>query len=1045
MPEYLAPGVYVEEVDTGSKPIEGVSTSTAGMLGVTERGPVNVPILVTSYGEYVRWFGEQLRPDLYFNGNDRHCYLPHTVEGFFTNGGKRVYITRILDVTKAEHAKTLLYGEGIAPTSRTQLLRGATVGSSGIYVASVAGFAATNSIRIGDGSGAEYGEIAVLPATANDVALRLPLTLSHPAATPVDLLLAPAAGPPFNLAADAKAGDIEIRLTSVGTLVADDVLQFGTLAGGNDEYVFVAAVNGATNVVTLKTKLALPHPTSDPVHQVTFGPPVALPNLPRQLAPVGGEASVGDTVILMNDRTGFTPAGAFLQIHDAVPDRIEIRRIGQLGELTLNVPTYSEYAAGTRVEKVTRSDTGAAMDLTADAAAGSNVISVSNRTTPAKGDVIRIGVSAAAEFIVIADLPNPLPAPNAGKIFLSTPLRLAHLQAAGLVREQSMTTPQQATVVALTATSGVARIVVSGSNGFANGDTIRVTTAQGATLFHTLTDPPATLTAGPITLTKPLKRPHASGAPVIAREPMITVEALDAGQWGNRLRVGVEVQDPPLLMTMIRQRVDATHIRLTASNGVEPGTELRVTDVTSAETLLKVRSIDRQDDYLITLESSTPLPAASAVNDPVRSHEYKLNVMLLRQPDPANPARNETPIDRESFQYLTLDHRHSRYFERIIGATWQHQIIGVTDDDAGMPLRRSDRRSEGESVYIRVKDKLAPAATEVQRPGPEAVYDTLPDGRKRLVLWPLDGGDDAISQVFDMTYIGNDDPEPEKRTGLHALRNVEEISIVSTPGRTSPTIQNALINHCELMRYRFAVLDGPRPPQDTLSDVQTQRQQFDTKYAALYHPWLLIPDPFPSNLAQVADYPIPSSGHILGIYARTDIERGVHKAPANEVVRGIIGLQRLLNKEQQDILNPYPVNINVIRDFRDNNRGIRVYGGRCITSDSDWKYVNVRRLLIFIEASIDRGLQWVVFEPNAEPLWARVRRSISNFLTLVWRNGGLEGTKVEEAYFVKCDRTTMTQTDIDSGRLIVVVGVAPVKPAEFVIIRIGLWTAHTEE
>ena len=156
-------------------------------------------------------------------------------------------------------------------------------------------------------------------------------------------------------------------------------------------------------------------------------------------------------------------------------------------------------------------------------------------------------------------------------------------------------------------------------------------------------------------------------------------------------------------------------------------------------------------------------------------------------------------------------------------------------------------------------------------------------------------------------------------------------------------------------------------------------------------------------------------------------------------------MQRSLNKSEQDILNPYPVNINVIRDFRPDNRGIRVYGGRVITSDSDWKYVNVRRLLIFIEKSLDIGLQWVVFEPNAEPLWARVVRSVSNFLTLVWRNGALEGTKPEEAYFVKCDRTTMTQTDIDSGRLICVIGVAPVKPAEFVIIRIGLWTAFAEQ
>ncbi len=139
------------------------------------------------------------------------------------------------------------------------------------------------------------------------------------------------------------------------------------------------------------------------------------------------------------------------------------------------------------------------------------------------------------------------------------------------------------------------------------------------------------------------------------------------------------------------------------------------------------------------------------------------------------------------------------------------------------------------------------------------------------------------------------------------------------------------------------------------------------------------------------------------------------------------------------------MNINVIRDFRPNNRGIRIWGARVITSDPDHKYLNVRRLLIFIERSIELGLQWVVFEPNAEPLWARVRQTIRDFLTVVWRNGALEGTRPEEAFFVRCDRTTMTQTDIDNGRLIVLVGVAPVKPAEFVIVRIGLWTAHSEQ
>jgi phage tail sheath protein FI len=322
--------------------------------------------------------------------------------------------------------------------------------------------------------------------------------------------------------------------------------------------------------------------------------------------------------------------------------------------------------------------------------------------------------------------------------------------------------------------------------------------------------------------------------------------------------------------------------------------------------------------------------------------------------------------------------------------------------------------------------------------------DALATGGTQAARHRLEGGNDSIDNVTPDTYIGAPNEEPEERTGIHALRNEEDISIVSCPGQTDVGVQMALIGHCESMRYRFAVLDGPRPPADALAEVRRLRQQYDTKYAALYHPWLLIPEPYPANLSQVREYAIPPSGHMTGIYARTDIERGVHKAPANEVVFGVRGLQRALNKSEHDTLNPYPRNINVIRDFRKNNRGIRVWGGRVITSDTDWKYVNVRRLLIFIEASIDRGLQWVVFEPNAEPLWARVTRSISNFLKVVWRNGALEGTKVEEAFFVKCDRTTMTQTDIDNGRLICVIGVAPVKPAEFVIIRIGLWTAHAD-
>jgi phage tail sheath protein FI len=408
-------------------------------------------------------------------------------------------------------------------------------------------------------------------------------------------------------------------------------------------------------------------------------------------------------------------------------------------------------------------------------------------------------------------------------------------------------------------------------------------------------------------------------------------------------------------------------------------------------------------------------------------------VLVLRRPDPSAPQRNDTVVDSETFTNLSMDPRHSRYAVTVLGAA------------GGVP-RLEDRRPEGGSWYVRLTDLgTTQAAREAIRLGPEAMVDTLPSGRTRPARHPLTGGDDALGSMGDAEYVGADAIDPEDRTGMHTLANHEDISIVACPGRTSTGLHSQLITHCERMRYRFAVLDAQGPPRDAVADVVNQRQAFDTKYAAVYHPWILVPRPAggPPTLPPLEH--VPPSGHVMGIYARTDIERGVHKSPANEVVRGALGLQRSLSRSEHDILNPSPTNVNVIRDFRRNGRGIRVWGGRVMTSDTDWKYVNVRRLLIFIEASLERGLQWVVFEPNEEPLWARVRRSVSAFLRVVWRNGALEGTKVEEAFFVKCDRTTMTQTDIDSGRLICLIGVAPVKPAEFVIVRIGLWTAHAED
>jgi phage tail sheath protein FI len=313
----------------------------------------------------------------------------------------------------------------------------------------------------------------------------------------------------------------------------------------------------------------------------------------------------------------------------------------------------------------------------------------------------------------------------------------------------------------------------------------------------------------------------------------------------------------------------------------------------------------------------------------------------------------------------------------------------------------------------------------------------FPSGNDGLAV-PLSGGVDGAAAPVDANYIGVDNG-PGKRTGLQALIDIDQISIVAIPGITTPAVQNAMISHCENMRFRFAILD-PTPksvsPQvgADLNDIQNQRNQFDTKYAAIYYPRVVIED-----LLTATNIPLAPSGHIAGIYARVDDQRGVHKAPANEVLGGIVDLETIVNKGEQEILNPEPVNINVLRDFRHHSRGLRVWGARCITSDPDWKYINVRRLFIFIEKSIEVGTQWAVFEPNNEELWARVSQSVSNFLTRVWRTGALLGIKPEQAFFVKCDRTTMTQDDLDNGRLIMIVGIAPTKPAEFVIIRIGQW------
>ncbi|HYG47482.1 MAG TPA: phage tail sheath family protein [Allosphingosinicella sp.] len=303
-----------------------------------------------------------------------------------------------------------------------------------------------------------------------------------------------------------------------------------------------------------------------------------------------------------------------------------------------------------------------------------------------------------------------------------------------------------------------------------------------------------------------------------------------------------------------------------------------------------------------------------------------------------------------------------------------------------------------------------------------------------LFSGPLDNGADGAAPGTP-EYEG-ESLQADQRTGLAALAMdpYRDVAIVCAPGASDEIVQK-VITHCELNRFRFAVVDSPAGTANAAT-LDPRSTIDDTKYAAYYHPWIVVSDPRSGNRVT-----IPPSGAVCGIYALTDNTRGVWKAPANETVAGALDLEYDVTHGEQEKLNPRGVNL--IRRFP--GRGIRVWGARTLSSDPLWKYVNVRRLFIFLEASIYYSTQWVVFEPNDPKLWARVKQTVTLFLRSQWREGALFGEKEEEAFTVAVGRETMTEDDILNGRLIVEIGIAPVRPAEFVIFRIYQKTSEAKE
>ena len=321
--------------------------------------------------------------------------------------------------------------------------------------------------------------------------------------------------------------------------------------------------------------------------------------------------------------------------------------------------------------------------------------------------------------------------------------------------------------------------------------------------------------------------------------------------------------------------------------------------------------------------------------------------------------------------------------------------------------------------------------------------EDLPRGLHSLAGGELVHVDVAATPVRPDDYVG----DPADRTGFAGLESIPEVTMVAVPDAMAAfqqgvidheglkAIQLGMIAHCELMGNRVAILDPP-PGMNAqqIRDWRMDQAGYDSKFAALYWPWVKVFDPASGQ----ATY-IPPSGHVAGIFGRNDDTRGVHKAPANEVIRGAIDLEVNITKAEHDTLNP--VAINCIRSFP--GRGIRIWGARTLSSDPEWRYLNVRRLFNYLEDSILNGTQWAVFEPNDHALWAKLRRSIAAFLVNEWRKGALFGLTPAEAFFVKCDLETNPAEAIDVGQVTCEIGVAPVKPAEFVIFRLSQFSGGT--
>lgn len=466
---------------------------------------------------------------------------------------------------------------------------------------------------------------------------------------------------------------------------------------------------------------------------------------------------------------------------------------------------------------------------------------------------------------------------------------------------------------------------------------------------------------------------------------VLTVRAANEGSWGNRIELHF-AESIKKKMQLLEKKGDRIYLAKSAA-GFEEGSLVKAGEEYNRITQIFGNEISFEKEFLedVTDQSLVPekLVYLSELGIQVRYYD-----------------------ETEEFVELSLHATSGNYIE-------------LRMKDSGLVRLQyhpqAGNQGEGEETSL---------SAAIQNP----VAALLGEGNDSIIL---EGGADGTKEnITAATFIG-EDRGPGRRTGIQAFVENHIVSIMAVPGITMPDVIVSLIAHCENTQSRFAVLDMPRDISDTKKLIQ-YRELVDSTYAAMYHPWI---QGFDRSNKKPGYF--PPSGAVMGVYSRTDIQRGVHKAPANETV-SCTGLNINFTKGEQDILNPE--GINLIRALP--GQGIRIWGARTASSNASFKYVNIRRLFIYVEESIKSNTGWVVFEPNDAGLWNRVRLSVEGFLNTMFRDGMFAGATPEESYFVDIGPTTMTQDDIRNGRLICNIGIAPSKPAEFVIFRI---TQHTSE